>query len=611
LRARYRRILGFAARVLVQTWWFELALPRIGFARVAEGSRERRMRVLAQRFHLLAVELGGLMIKVGQFLSSRLDVLPPEITTELAGLQDEVPPVPVAEIRALAEAELGVPLARAFAWFDDTPLAAASLGQAHRARLSELDAADAGFAEVVVKVQRPGIDQVVATDLAALRRVAGWLRRIRFIADRVDAPALVEEFAQTSLEEIDYLHEAAAAERFAENFAHDPRVDAPLVAWERTTRRVLTLSDVTAIKINDTDALRAAGIDPAEVARVFAEVMFDQLFTHGYVHADPHPGNIFVTPHRAGGMRMPGAAVDERPSSRFARSGTSEGRFAVPERGAKPRDDGRSGTGEGRSGTESEGVSHRAWRLTFIDFGMMAEVPEGIRHGLRILFIAAASRDGKGMVAAAQEIGVLMPSAENRELERALTAVFARFGGMGFAELRDVDPREFQGFAVEFGDTMRSLPVQLPEGLLLLIRAVSLTSGMCSGLDPQFNIWESIEPYATRLLADESGNLVQDLAQQTVANAGILWRLPRRIEDLVARADEGSLTFDLSRLERRLDRIDALVRRAVSGLLFAALLIAGALVLTANPALGIVLMSVSVLPLLHTLFAGSFRRGPR
>ncbi|SDL61221.1 ABC1 kinase family protein [Microbacterium azadirachtae] len=575
LRARYRRILAFAARVLAQTWWFEIALPRIGLARVAESSRERRMRTLAQRFHVLAVELGGLMIKVGQFLSSRLDVLPPEITTELAGLQDEVPAVPIDQIRALAEAELGVPLARAFASFDEVPLAAASLGQAHRARLSAQDAADTGFSEVVVKVQRPGIDQVVATDLAALRRVAGWLRRIRFVADRVNAPALVEEFAQTSLEEIDYIHEASAAERFAEAFRDDPRVDAPLVAWERTTRRVLTLSDVTAIKINDVDALRAAGIDPADVAHVFAEVMFDQVFTHGFVHADPHPGNIFVTPHE-----------DQVPES------------------ADPAED-------GVSSRSARSTAGRRWRLTFIDFGMMAEVPEGIRHGLRTLFIAAASRDGKGMVAAAQEIGVLMPSAENRELERALTALFARFGGMGFAELRDVDPREFQGFAEEFGDTMRSLPVQLPEGLLLLIRAVSLTSGMCSGLDPQFNIWESIEPYATRLLADESGNIVQDLAGQAVANAATLWRLPKRIDDIITRVDEGSVTFDTSRIERRLDRIDGLIRRGVSALLFAALLIGGALVLTANPPLGVVLMSVSVLPLLHTLFAGLFRRGPR
>src|SRR5688572_400492 len=134
-RARYRRILRFASRQLVQLWWFELFLPRIGLAGVSERTRENRMRRLAQRFHALAVDLGGLMIKVGQFLSSRMDVLPPEITAELEGLQDEVPAVPFAAIRALAEAELGAPLERVFARFDEVPVAAASLGQAHRARL--------------------------------------------------------------------------------------------------------------------------------------------------------------------------------------------------------------------------------------------------------------------------------------------------------------------------------------------------------------------------------------------------------------------------------------------------------------------------------------------
>jgi predicted unusual protein kinase regulating ubiquinone biosynthesis (AarF/ABC1/UbiB family) len=393
----------------------------------------------------------------------------------------------------------------------------------------------------------------------------------------VDAPALVEEFAQTSLEEIDYLHEAAAAERFAEGFAQDPRVGTPFVAWERTTRRVLTLSDVTAIKINDVDALRAAGIDPSEVARVFAEVMFDQVFTHGYVHADPHPGNIFVTPHTVGvGAGAWAGAGGPDPDVAAARS-------------AEP-----------------------AWRLTFIDFGMMAEVPAGIRRGLRHLFIAVAARDGHGLVAAAQEMGVLLPSAETRELERALTALFARFGGMGFAELRDVDPREFQHFATEFGDTVRSLPVQLPEGLLLLIRAVSLTSGLCSALDPQFNIWESVEPYATRLLRDESGNLAQDLAGQAASNLAIAWRLPGRIDQVLNRIDDGTVTFDTSRLERRLDRIAALVRRGVSAVLFAALLISGAFVLGAQPVLGTILMCLSILPLLHALFSGMLRRhGPR
>ena len=227
------------------------------------------MQRFAQRFHVLAVDLGGLMIKVGQFLSTRLDVLPPEITQELEGLQDEVPPVSFSAIRTLAEAELGAPLAELFTSVEETPIAAASLGQAHRARLRPGDAADTGLDRVVLKVQRPGIKAIVDVDLAALRKVAGWLSHVRLVSDRADMPALVEEFAQTSLEEIDYLNEAANSARFAADFADDDRVEVPDVVWERSTRRVLTLEDVTAIKITDSEALRAAGIDPAQVAPVF------------------------------------------------------------------------------------------------------------------------------------------------------------------------------------------------------------------------------------------------------------------------------------------------------------------------------------------------------
>src|SRR5690606_28607610 len=205
-RARYRRILRFAAALIAQSWWFELVLPRIGLARLADRGRTQRLTRTARRFRALAVSLGGLMINVGQFLSSRLDVLPPEITEELAGLQDEVPAAPFPEIRVLAEEELGMPLDRAYAAFGGTTVAAASLGQAHRARLEPDLAADTGFADVIVKVQRPGIEAVVDVDLAALRRVAGWLTRFRFVADHVDAPALVEEFAHTSRAAIDSRH---------------------------------------------------------------------------------------------------------------------------------------------------------------------------------------------------------------------------------------------------------------------------------------------------------------------------------------------------------------------------------------------------------------------
>lgn len=507
------------------------------------------MRRFAQRFHVLAVDLGGLMIKVGQFMSSRLDVLPPEITRELEGLQDEVPAVAFAEIRALAERELEVSLEQAFAFVDETPVAAASLGQAHRARLSAFDAAETGLDAVVLKVQRPGIDAIVDVDLAALRKVGGWLSRVRLVSDRVDMPALVEEFAHTSLEEIDYVHEAANAERFAEDFAADGRVAVPAIVWERTTRRVLTLEDVTAIKVTDADALRSAGIDPADVAPVFAAVMFDQLFTHGFFHADPHPGNIFVTP------------LDEP-------------------------------------------VDGRPWKLTFIDFGMMGEISSSTRSGLRKLLIAAATRDGKGLVDAMRDVGVLLPSAETDELERAMTQLFARFGGMGFAELRDVDPREFRDFGAQFGHVVRSLPFQLPENFLLVIRAMSLTSGVCSTLDPEFNLWDSVEPYAAQLLRDEGGNVVKDFAQQAVEIAGIAWRLPKRADALITRIENGSVAVSSPRLERRVGRLERTARRLVSAVLFAALLIAGALLRADDVVLSTVLMIGSIVPLLHAVFAG-------
>lgn len=558
MRARYRRLIRFALRYMVQAWWFELVLPWVGLARMAARGRPARLRRIARSFHTLAVERGGLMIKVGQFMSSRLDVLPPEITKELEGLQDEVPPEEFAGIRALAEAELGVPLEHAYSYFDPTPLAAASLGQAHRARLAPAVATDTGFAEVVVKVQRPGIEAIIAVDLAALRRVAGWLNRVKLVSGHVDLPELVEEFAQTSLEEIDYLHEAQNAERFAETFADDERVRVPEIAWERTTRRVLTLQDVTAIKINDLVGLRAAGIDPSAVADEFATVMFDQLFVNGFFHADPHPGNIFVTP-------------------------VSDG----------------------------SGPDGRSWVLTFVDFGMMGEVPVTLRQGLQRFLIAVAARNGRQLVDSIQGLGVLLPSADTAQLERAMTELFARFGGMGFAELRQLDERELRGFAIEFGDTMRSLPFQLPENFLLIIRAVSLTSGMCSGLDPQFNVWNAVEPYAARLLRDEGGGVVRAFGQEAVSVAGVVARLPRRIDDLVTRIDDGKLAVETPRLDHRLRRLERTGRRVISAILFAGLLIGGILLRPDDLAFGTVLMVASAPPLLHALFAGMLgRRGP-
>jgi predicted unusual protein kinase regulating ubiquinone biosynthesis (AarF/ABC1/UbiB family) len=493
------------------------------------------------------------MIKLGQYMSSRLDVLPAAVTRELEDLQDEVPPVPFAAIRSLAEAELGVPLERVYSEFDETPVAAASLGQAYRARLAELDAEVAGVEAVVVKVLRPGIGDIVEIDIEALQKVSQWLSRVRLVSNRVDAPALVEEFAQTSREEIDYLGEAANSERFARNFADNPRVRVPAVVWERTSRQVLTLEDVTAIKVTDTEALRAAGIDPAEVASVFAEVMFDQFFLHGFFHADPHPGNIFITPLHG---------LDGGPD----------------------------------------------WTMTFIDFGMMGEIPATLRATLRKFIIAAAARDGQALVASLDEAGVILPSADTTDIERVMAALFARFGGLGFAELREVDPKEFRAFAQQFGDVILTLPFQLPQNFLLVMRAGSLTSGVASALYPPYNIWESVEPYGERLLREESGNLVRDLAGEALEVAAIAWRTPKRVDALLTRIEDGTLPLSAPTLEKGVERLDRTGRRLVAAVIFGSLFIAGAIVRADDPSLSNLLMWLSALPALVAVWGVRLRK---
>ena len=541
-RARYRRIMRFATRAFVQAWWFELVLPRIGLGGFAARGRARRLQKLARRFHDLAVDLGGLMIKVGQFMSSRLDILPPEITDELEGLQDEVAPESFDGIRAQTEAELGMPLEAAYASFEQVPIAAASLGQAHRARLTPGIAADLGFADVVVKVQRPGIEQVVAVDLAALRRISRWVDRVRLVSRRVDAPALVEEFAATSLEEIDYLHEAANAEHFAADFEADAKVTAPVVVWERTSLRLLTLSDVTAIKITDVAALTAAGIDPSAVAMALARSAFQQIFVAGFFHADPHPGNIFVTP-----------------------------------------------------GTDG------AFALTYVDFGMMGAISDSLRAGLRDFILAAVGRDSRGLVRSLERLGVLLSAADTDELERAMTTLFDRFGGMGIAELQRVDQRELEAFARQFGETIRALPFQLPENFLLLIRTISLTSGVTSALDKDFNMWDAVEPFARDVLSSGGLDAVRELPQKALAYATTMAGLPRRIDELVQRIERGQVAVQTPQIDRRLRSLERAAGRLVSAIVFAGLLFAGVFLLPTVPWLGWTLMGVSAVPLVYVL----------
>jgi len=556
LRARYWRIVAFFARLAIGVAIWELLLPRLGLGRVSRARRESRNRRAAVRFRALAIRRGGLMIKVGQFLSARLDVLPPEITKELAGLQDEVPPVAFALLVDSASVELGRPLAESFAWIDPEPLAAASLGQVHRARLFAEDERAIGFGDVVVKVQRPGIAEVVDVDLAALRRVGTWLQRYRPVSRRADVGALVEEFSATVHEELDYLAEGGNAERFAVQFQDSPHVRVPRVVWKVTAGRVLTLQDVSAIKIGDHDAITAAGIDRAEVARTLFETYVQQILHDGFFHADPHPGNLFVSP----------------------------------------------------GGRDGQGDGGRGWQLTFVDFGMVGRVPDHLRAGIRELFVAIVTQDGPRLIRSFTTLGVLLPGADLERIEAASVQLFERFGGMAVGELRNVDPRQFADFSLQFQELLLDLPFQVPENLLVLGRCVGLLSGMCTGLDPKFNIWEAVTPYAAEFVGDGTSTTQTVLAEATrVLQLAV--GLPGRADRVLRQAERGELAIRTPRLDLRVDRLERAVQRQTATILGSAFLVSGAVVRAGDHGLSNVLMAVAALLCLRALFGGG--RGRR
>lgn len=549
LKRRYRRIMRFASLALLQTWWFELVLPKFGLKKLVAAGRVARIKKLARKFSVLAADLGGLIIKAGQFASSRLDVLPKSITDELESLQDEVEPEPFESIRTQIEADMGFPLDVAYASFEDVPVAAASLGQVYRATLKETLSSEVGYESVVVKVLRPGIEDVVAIDLKALRKVGQWLSRIKLVNRRADAPALVEEFAQVSLNEIDYFFEASNLERFKANFVADSRVSAPEVVWERTSRRVLTLSDVSAIKINDVEALLAAGINPNAVAGELARVTFEQIFSHGFFHADPHPGNIFVTP--VGG----GSEVD--------------------------------------------------FQLTFIDFGMMGEITDERRRGLQSFIFALVARDARGCVSAMQRLGVLLPIVDTVELERAIAAIFERFGGISVTEIAQTDPEEFKELALQFSELLRTLPFQLPEDFLLLFRSISLLSGVTSALNRDFNIWDAVDPFARSLLNGGTNSTLKAVGREALSFANTVAQLPKRLDTVLTRIDQGLVSVRSPEIEKGLRRIDSSVRRATSAVLFIGLFGGGIALRLANDELGGWFLLASVPTLVHA--SGLFR----
>ncbi len=339
----------------------------------------------AEHLRMAMNELGATFIKLGQALSSRPDLLPREYIDELGTLQDEVPPMPFEKIEPVIVKELGCSLQEAYAEFDPSPIASASIGQVYAAQMKN-------GKQVVVKVRRPGVAKTIEQDLEILSNMAEWLSTHSAIGQLYDLPTLMSEFSFRLRNELDYLREGRNANIFRKNFKDDPTVYIPYIYWNLTTQQVITMERVSGIKINDVEAIRAAGINLKLVAENSGRFTLRQLFDLGFFHADPHPGNFFVQP---------------------------DGSLAV------------------------------------VDFGMVGRLTMQMKESLLRMVMAMADGDAESLVDELMDIGITRRAVNTRSLEMEIEHLFESYAG-GTAQFLTATQvlNEILGMAFRYGMQM-------------------------------------------------------------------------------------------------------------------------------------------------------------
>lgn len=505
-----------------------------------------RWQKYAREFRYFALRMGGVMIKAGQFASTRADILPEAVIAELVSLQDEVPTIPFDRIWTVLLRELGN-IPERFEFITPEPIAAASLGQVHRAQLKNGD-------KVVVKVQRPGIRDIVYTDMAALFIVAQVAMRFRFISRRADAVALIDEFGRVLLEEISYTTEAQHAERFKQMYAEDMGVYIPTVYREHSTEFVLTIEDVTTLKINDYEGLAAAGIDRKDVAKRLMDTYMHQIFAERFFHADPHPGNLFIYP-------LPVDNVEQY-----------------------------------------SGKGGRPFYLIFIDFGMTGTLTREIVQALINTLTATITRDARKLVRSYQDLGFLLPSADVRRIEEATEVVFKQVWGMSMTDMTSIDFNVVQNIGREFNDLLFDMPFRVPQDFIYLGRTVGILTGMATALDPEFNPWTEIQRHMQTLITqDAETNIFEEIGKSLTEPfqalfAGDLqgflmgmqhlvqrFQRPNKAEMLLEQLVNGDAAVVMKlnpQARRQFERIELQGQRTTRAILFATFMLTGTLLYT-------------------------------
>ncbi|KAL3339665.1 hypothetical protein AABB24_028328 [Solanum stoloniferum] len=497
---------------------------------MTEAKKTERRKVLAKWLKETILRLGPTFIKIGQQFSTRVDILAQEYVDQLSELQDQVPPFPSETAVSIVEEELGGSLDNRFERFDREPIAAASLGQVHRARLNGQ--------EVVVKVQRPGLKDLFDIDLKNLRVIAEYLQKIDPKSDgaKRDWVAIYDECANVLYQEIDYTKEAANAELFASNFKNLNYVKVPSIYWEYTTPQVLTMEYVPGIKINRIEALDQLGVDRKRLGRYAVESYLEQILSHGFFHADPHPGNIAVDDVNGG-------------------------------------------------------------RLIFYDFGMMGSISPNIREGLLETFYGVYEKDPDKVLQASIQMGILVPTGDMTAVRRTAQFFLNSFEERLAAQRKEREMAQAElGFKkpltkeeqkekkkqrlAAIGEDLLAIaadqPFRFPATFTFVVRAFSVLDGIGKGLDPRFDITEIAKPYALELLRFREAGVevvVKDFRKRWDRQSQAFYNLFRqadRVEKLAAiiqRLEQGDLKLRVRALEseRAFQRVAAVQKTIGSG----------------------------------------------
>ena len=547
-RQRFLRVSAFFLGVVIHVYIWDIFLARFALLRwYVRRSATARWTRIARRFRALALELGGMQIKLGQFLSSRADIVPEAVRRELAGLQDEVPAAPAGHVLELIIEDLGAPPSELFQRFDSQAVAAASLGQVHFATLHD-------GREVAVKVQRPHIDKIIEVDLSAVAWVVRLIKGYPPIRRRADLEALLAEFAKVLVQELDYQQEARSALRFRENFAAYPGIYVPEPFTELTTRRVLVMERISGVKVTDLRTLESLGVSKDELAARLNNCYLKQFFLDGFFHADPHPGNLFVR-------------VEPQLPAVYGNGHAPEGaKFSAA--------DGFAGMLTGESSADS--ARGTPFTLIFIDFGMVGELSPETMDTIRGGVVGLATNDAERIVDALDRLDMILPGADKRPIVQAMQIMLRYSYNRTMREMTNMD---VEAIFDETRDIIYELPFQIPQNLLYFGRALSMVGGLATELNPDINLFSELRPFARMLLEREraNGNWAERAQQELRELGQILLALPRQMDAYYKAANRGELQTrsDLTRLERGMRRVERSTDRLAGGMVATGLFLGG------------------------------------